>query len=81
MLLFIFTFYALSFNGMDIGFVDCIFYVFNHILGTTYEPGSPEWMDDYILWKKVIRLRISLKPITYKLLVKRRLTMTCLITI
>ena len=49
-LLFIFTFYALSFNGMDIGFADCVSYVFNHIFGTTSDYNSSEWMEDYILW-------------------------------
>ncbi|MBE6527387.1 MAG: iron ABC transporter permease [Thermoplasmata archaeon] len=53
-LLFVFTFYALSFNGMDIGFADCISYVFNHIFGTTYDKESPEWMEDYILWKMYV---------------------------
>ncbi len=53
-LLFVFTFYALSFNGMGIGFADCITYVFNHIFGVTYDPSSPEWMKDYMLWKKYV---------------------------
>ena len=41
---------SLSFNGRGIGLVDCYKYAIGHIFGTTYEFGTTEWYDDYVIW-------------------------------
>lgn len=41
---------SLSVNGRDIGFLESYRYIFDHILGATYEYRSQEWLDDTMLW-------------------------------
>lgn len=41
---------SLTLGGRDIGFVDSFVKVFKHLIGTTYEQGSPDWWDDFVLW-------------------------------
>ncbi len=53
-LLFFFTFYALTFNERNLGFLDCIRYVINHLFGTQYPFLSEDWRNDYILWNEYV---------------------------
>ncbi len=52
-LLFVFSFYALSFNGMGLDTFQCMEYVFNHIMGVKYST-STERINDYMLWTQYV---------------------------
>lgn len=41
---------SLSYNGRGIGFTDAYGYILGHLTGMTYERGTPEWFDDYVVW-------------------------------
>ena len=41
---------ALSTNALDLTPLESLEYLFNHILGKKYEPGTTEWLNDYLLW-------------------------------
>jgi len=43
--------YGCTLGGREISFVDVYKVIFNHIGGATYEQGSSEWWDDYIIWE------------------------------
>lgn len=38
-------------SGREMTFLDGINAIFNHILGNTYEFNTPQWWDDYVVWK------------------------------
>lgn len=53
--LFVVTGIALTFNGYsEVGFLESYTYVFDHILGKTYEFRSYEWNVDYIIWERYL---------------------------
>lgn len=41
---------SISINGLGIGFFDSYGYVFDHIMGHTYELHSADWRNDYVIW-------------------------------
>ena len=49
--LFIVTGLALSYSEDSLSIFDCYRYVFDHIMGKTYEVGTDDWVHDYNIWK------------------------------
>ncbi len=41
---------ALAMNNRGLGFLESYRCIIDHLLGTTYERGTVEWYDDYLLW-------------------------------
>ncbi len=41
---------SMSFNGRDLDIIECYSYIFNHILGATYDFKSVAYYDDYLVW-------------------------------
>lgn len=47
--LFAVTGYAVTIGSKDIGFLDTYRYLWNHLIGTSYEYKSEDWFNDYII--------------------------------
>ena len=41
---------SVSVGGRNIEFTQVYATIFDHILGKSFVPGTPEWMDDFIIW-------------------------------
>ncbi len=44
--------YSLSLGKMDMGLWDTFQYIFNHLTGVTYEPGTREWFCDHLIFNR-----------------------------
>lgn len=44
--------YAATLGAREIAFFDVYRIIFDHIMGATYELGSVDWIDDYVIWNQ-----------------------------
>ena len=43
--------YSITLGGRDIGFLDVYGLLWDHLMGATYDLGTTEWWDDFIVWE------------------------------
>jgi len=44
--------YSLTMGYMELGFVETYQYILDHIMGATYEPGTRDWFNDYLIFNR-----------------------------
>lgn len=50
-ILFILTGHAITIGSKDIGFFETYEYLWNHLMGVSYEFKTEDWYNDYIIWE------------------------------